>query len=82
MASSGSAEKAALAYHELLHTVCSCDLSNQLDDLGVVVASITADDETRAFSALRDGKEDARDECLGVVGLLEHGDFLSKTGAV
>jgi len=42
---SRGAENAILSNDELLDTVCSTDLCNQLRNLGVVVTSITTDDE-------------------------------------
>lgn len=48
MASSRGRQNTVLADEELLDTIGSADLGNQLDDLGVPVAAITADDEKRS----------------------------------
>jgi hypothetical protein len=48
MAGSGSRENAVLADQELLDTVGGTDLCDQLDDLGVPVATITTNDEEGA----------------------------------
>lgn len=48
MASSRGRQNTVLADEELLDTVGSADLGNQLDNLGVPVAAITADDEERS----------------------------------
>jgi hypothetical protein len=73
---------AVLADQELLDAVCGTDLCNDLGDLGVVVAAITANDERGALGTFGDGVEDGGNEVLGVVGLLEDLDLLAKTGAV
>ena len=74
------AEDPILSDQELLHSVCGANLGNQLHDLRIVEASISADDEETTFGAFGDGEEDAGDEGLAVVGLLEDGDFLPQTG--
>lgn len=56
MARSRSAEDAVLADDKLLDAICSANLGDQLCDLGVPVASVTADDQSRAFNALGDGE--------------------------
>ena len=73
---------AILTDQELLHTVSGTNLRNQLRDLRVVVATITADDQERALDAFGDGEEDGGDEVLGIVLLLEDLDLLAKTRAV
>ena len=73
---------AILTDQKLLDAVCGTDLCNDLGDLGVVVAAITADDERGALGTFGDGVEDGGNEVLGVVGLLEDLDLLAKTGAV
>lgn len=45
MAGSGGRENTVLADEELLDTVSSANLGNQLDHLGVPVAAIATDDE-------------------------------------
>lgn len=71
------AEDSVLADEKLLHSVCSANLGDQLHDLRVVESSISTNDEETTFCAFRDRKEDAGDEGLAVVGLLEDGDFLA-----
>jgi hypothetical protein len=73
---------AVLADQELFDAVRGTDLCNDLSDLGVVVAAITANDERGALGTFGDGVEDGGNEVLGVVGLLEDLDLLAKTGAV
>jgi hypothetical protein len=73
------AEDAILADQELLDTVGSADFGNLLDNLGVIVATITTNDKESSFSTLRDGEQDAGDESFGVVGLLEDLDPFTKT---
>jgi hypothetical protein len=48
MAGGRRRQNTILADEELLYTVGSTDLGNQLDDLGVVVAAITTNDEERS----------------------------------
>lgn len=79
MAGSRCGEDAILSDQELLHSICSADLGNQLDHLWVVVSAIPANDEEASFNALRDRKEDAGDERLAVVGLLENFDLFPKS---
>lgn len=74
-------EDAILSDDQLLDTVCSTNLCNQLGDLGVPVAAITTNDEERVLDALGDGEEDGSDKGLGVVVLLEDLDLFTKTGA-
>ena len=50
-----------------------------MDNLGIPVSAVTADDEKSAFCALGNGKEDGSDEGFAVVRLLEDGDLLAKT---
>jgi len=52
MACGRSAHDAILADEQLLNPICGSDLCDQLCDLWVVVAAITADDEVGAFSTL------------------------------
>lgn len=100
-------QDAILADQELLHAICRTDLGNQLDNFGVPIPPIAADDKkgtfitpvsdsvlhsvtaeylTRrlmalTFSAFRDGEQDARDERLAVVWLLENCDLLAQARA-
>lgn len=50
MAGSGRGQDAVLADEELLDSVCSTDLDDQLDDLGVPETTVTSDDEERAWA--------------------------------
>lgn len=76
------AEDAVLANDQLLDTVSSTDLCNQLRDLGVVVSAIATDNEEGAIDALWDGEQDRGDEGLRVVVLLEDLDLLAETRTV
>lgn len=80
MTGSRSGKNAVLADQELLDTIGSTDLGNQLNDFGVVEATIAADDEESTLGTLWYGEEDGCDESLAVVWLLENGDLLTKTG--
>jgi len=80
VAGGGRAQDSILTDDQLLHAVRSADPGDQLNDLGVVEAAITTNDQESALCTLGDGEEDASDEGLGVVGLLEDGDLLAKTG--
>lgn len=75
-----SAENAILTDHQLLDTVRSTDLCNQLHDLGVPISSITANDEESAIGTFGYGQKDGGDKRLAVVWLLEDGDLLAKSG--
>lgn len=79
MASRRCGEDAILPDQELLDPVCGTDLSYQLDHFWVVEASISSNDQEASRNALRYGEEDAGDEGLAVVGLLEDLDLLPKT---
>lgn len=81
VARSGGGENAILAHQELLDTVGGTDLGDLGDDLRVVVTAITANDEEGILDTLGDGEEDAGNEGLGVVVLLEDLDLLAKTRA-
>lgn len=59
MASCRSAQNALLSYQQLLHAVRSSDLGDQLDDFGVIVSSIPADNKKRTLCAFGDGLENA-----------------------
>lgn len=56
MRGSGSGKDAILSNDEFLHTVCGTNLSNDLGDLGVPVATITANDEERVLDTLGNGE--------------------------
>lgn len=81
VAGGGSGHDAVLADEELLHAVRGTDLCNDLSDLRVVVAAITANNEGSTLSTFGDRGEDGGNEVLGVVGLLEDLDLLAEAGA-
>jgi hypothetical protein len=78
MASRGRAENAALADDELADAVGSGDLGDELGDLRVPVTAISANDKSAILDTFGDGQEDAGDEGLAVVWLLEDLDFLAQ----
>lgn len=107
MAGGRRGEDAVLAYQELFDAVCSADVCNQLNDLGVPIPAVASDDEEciwpsgesplagwaqggrgedipgeLTLGALGNGQQDARDEALAVVWLLEDGDLLPEPGSV
>jgi hypothetical protein len=82
VAGCGCAEDAILTDKQLLDTVGGTNLGNQLSNLGVPVAAITANDEDGAVDALRNGLEDAGDEGFRVVVLLEDLDLLTQARTV
>lgn len=81
VASSGGGENAILAHQELLDTIGGTDLGDLGDDFRVVVTAIATNDQEGVLDTLGDGEEDASNEGLGVVGLLENLDLLAKTRA-
>jgi hypothetical protein len=81
MAGSRCAEDAVLADEQLLDAVCCADFGNQLCDFGVPVATISTNDQEGALDAFGNGEEDAGNESLAVVFLLEDLDLLPQTGA-
>jgi hypothetical protein len=78
----GCAENTVLADQELLDTVSGTNLGDQLSDLGVPVTTVTTDNEGWARYALGDGEQDAGNEGLWVVVLLEDLDLLAETRTV
>jgi len=76
------AHDTVLSKQQLVDTVGSTDLCDQLHDLGVPVAPISSDNKVAVLDTFWDGKENAGDECLGVVILLEDLDLLAKPRAV
>jgi hypothetical protein len=82
VAGCGCAEDAILTDKQLLDTVGGTNLGNQLSNLGVPVAAITANDEDGAVDALRNGLKDAGDEGFRVVVLLEDLDLLTQARTV
>lgn len=81
IAGSGRAHDAILANEQLLDAIGSSNLCNDLGDLWVPVAAITANDEVRVLDALGNGQEDGGDKVLRVVRLLEDLDLFAKTRA-
>jgi len=75
-----SRENAILTDKQLLDSIRSPNLRNQLCNLGIPVTTVASDDEEGAFCSLGDGKQDAGYEGLAVVLLLEDFDLLSKPG--
>jgi hypothetical protein len=82
VASSWCAEDAILADQQLLDTVGGTDLGDQLSDFGVPVTAITTNDEGGALNAFGDGQQDAGNESLRVVVLLENLDLLAQARTV
>lgn len=82
MAGSRGREDSVLADQDLLNTICSTNLGNDLNDLGVVETAVTANDQEGAINAFGYGEQDSCDKSLAVMRLLEDGDLLSKTGSV
>lgn len=76
------AQDTILSDKQLLHSIGRTDLSNQLDDLRVVIPPITTNDEESSLGTFWYGLEDGCDEVLGIVGFLEHDDFLAEAGTV
>jgi len=79
MAGSGCAENAILSYQQLLDSVGSANLGDQLYYLGVVIASISSDDKKAAVCAFWNRQQNAGDERFAVVRLLEDCDLLPKS---
>ena len=82
MASSGCGKNAILSDQELFHPVSCTDLCYQLYHLGIVVSTISTDDEEASLNTFGYGEEDASDERFAVVGLLEDFDLFSKSRAI
>ena len=78
VASGRRTQYAVLTNKDLFHSVSGTNLSNQLNELWIVEASVSANNQEAALCALRDGEDDAGDEGLAVVGLLEDGGLLAK----
>lgn len=77
MAGSGGGQNAILSDQELLDTIGSTNLGNQLDNLWVVVATVAANDEECAISTLGYREQNSCDKGLAVVWLLEYCCLLS-----
>jgi hypothetical protein len=82
VAGGGCAHDAILTDEELLDAIGSAHLGNGLGDLWVPVPTITTYDEECAIDTLRNGLEDAGNERLRVVLLLENLDLLAETRTV
>lgn len=82
MTGSRCAQDAILADQQLLDTICSTDLGNQLHNLWIPVSSITTNDQEAVLDTLWDRKQNRSDERFAIVWLLENHDFLSQTRAV
>lgn len=78
MAGSGCGEDAFLSDQQLLHPISCTDLGYQLHHLGVVVTTISPDDEKASLDALGYGEEDAGDKGFAVIRLLEDFDLFPK----
>lgn len=72
-------QDAILSNQKFLHTIRSPDSRNQLYGLRVIKSPIPSDNQKATLDSLGDRQEDAGDEGLGVIWLLEDGDFLAKT---
>ena len=70
-----------LSNQELLDAIRSTDLRNQLHDLWVPVSAVTANHQKATFDTFRNREEDASDERLAVVRLLENDDLFPQTRA-
>lgn len=81
VASSRGTHDTMLSNQELLYAISGTDLCDLGDDLGIVVTTITTNNEERTLNTLRDRQKNAGNEGFGVVGLLEDLDLLAKTGA-
>lgn len=79
MTGSRCAQYAILPNQQLFHSICSTNLSDQLHHLRVIETSISSYDQEATLCAFGDGEEDACNERLAVVGLLEDGNLLSKS---
>lgn len=80
--SSRSRQDSVLTNEDLLHSVRGCNLGDNLDSLGVVVTSVSTNNEESTLSSLRDRLEKGGDEGLGVVRRLERFDLLTETRTV
>lgn len=81
MAGCRSAQDTILTDKQLLDTVRSTNLGNQLHDFGVPVSTVTANDQEAAGDTFWDREKDARDERFAVMRLLENHNLLPQTRA-
>jgi len=79
MAGSWCAENSMLPDNQLLDSISSTDLSDQLYDFWVVISSISSNDKEAALYAFWDGEKDTGDERLAVIWLLEDTGLFSKS---
>jgi hypothetical protein len=80
--SSGCAHDTVLTEQQLLDTICSTNLCNELHDLWVVVTAISSNDKEAVLDTFWDREKDGGNKGLRVVLLLEHLDLLAKTRTV
>lgn len=73
------AQDAIVSDNQLLHSICSSDLRNNLGDLWVPESAITTNNQCAALDTFGNGEESCCDEGFGVVRLLEDFDLLTKT---
>ena len=79
VASGWSAHNPSLTEDKLLHPVRGSNLGNELHDLWIPVAAVTANNEEAAISSLGNGQQAAGDERLAVVWLLKYLDLFAQT---
>ena len=79
VAGRGGTQNTILAHQQLLDTVGGADLGNLGNYLGVVVATITTNDEESVLGTFGNRKKNTGDEGLGVMGLLKDLDLLAET---
>lgn len=82
MTCSRSAHYTILTEHHLLDAISSTDFDNELHDLWVPISAISANDKGAVLCSFRYGLEDAGDEGLGVVWLLENLDLLPEARTI
>lgn len=82
MTGSRCAQDAILTDDELLHTVRSTDLRNDLCDFWIPVPSITTNDQCAALCPFWYREDDCSNEVLTVVRLLKDLYFLSEARSV
>jgi hypothetical protein len=71
-------EDAIFANEQLLYSIRSADLGDQLHDFRVVVTAISTDDEERPVDTFWDREKNACDKRLAVVRLLEYSNLLAE----
>ncbi len=73
------AQYTILPDQQLLDSVCSTNLGDQMHHFRVVVSSISSYNEEATFRTFGYGEDDAGDKRFAVVRLLEDSDLLSKS---